>query len=162
MPVPDVFGSRVIASLHKPELRFKICMYAAIPLTLRLTQQTASTRVFEMIAASLLACSADVRVQVLKEYIANTEISEHRPWMLQQLLRGREYSSYSVAHEGQLVMHSDNEACLSCLDYAHINSKQVDFWYLPAMLLRFKVHARGAGTPAMALLYRHVHEPEQY
>ncbi len=59
---------------------------------------------------------------------------EHRPWMLQQLLRGREYSSYSVAHEGQLVMHSDNEASLSCLDYAHINSKQVSFYHPTAML----------------------------
>ncbi|BDA48532.1 hypothetical protein COCOBI_12-2120 [Coccomyxa sp. Obi] len=66
--------------------------------------------------------------KVLKAYIANTEISEHKPWMLQQLLRGREYSSYSVAHEGQLVMHSDNEASLSCLDYSHINSKQIWDW----------------------------------
>lgn len=74
-------------------------------------------------------------VQALREYIAKTEISEHRPWMLQQLLRGREYSSYSVAHEGQLVMHSDNEACLSCLDYAHINSKQVDSRKPSALLL---------------------------
>lgn len=66
------------------------------------------------------------RLQALVEYMGTMgEVSEARPWMLQQLLQGCEFSSYSVAHEGQLVMHSDNEACLSCLDYAHINSQQV-------------------------------------
>lgn len=64
-------------------------------------------------------------MQVLSRYVKGLEISESKPWMLQQFLTGAEYSSYSIAHNGRVVMHSDNEACLSCLDYAHVDSQPV-------------------------------------
>jgi hypothetical protein len=65
------------------------------------------------------------RPQALSRYVDGLDISEAKPWMLQQFLVGAEYSSYSVAHKGRVVLHSDNEACLSCLDYAHVGSPEV-------------------------------------
>ena len=51
------------------------------------------------------------RVQALAGYVADPWTSRRdQPWMLQQLLQGSEYSSYSIAHEGRLVLHSDTEA----------------------------------------------------
>ena len=70
--------------------------------------------------------------QALWEYVEGLDISPTKPWMLQRLLAGMEYSSYTLAHRGRVLAHSDNEACLSCLDYAHVDSTQVPF---PALLL---------------------------
>lgn len=63
--------------------------------------------------------------QALADYARGLDISPVRPWMLQRLLAGTEYSSYTLAHRGKILAHSDNEACLSCLDYAHVGSQQV-------------------------------------
>lgn len=57
--------------------------------------------------------------------MAGLDISEDAPWMLQQLLRGSEYSSYSIAHKGHLVLHSDTEARASNLRYHDTNNHQV-------------------------------------
>ena len=72
-----------------------------------------------------LAASRCMYAQALWEYVEGLEISPTKPWMLQQLLTGTEYSSYTLAHQGKILAHSDNEACLSCLDYAHVGSTQV-------------------------------------
>ena len=63
--------------------------------------------------------------QALAEYVRGLDISPLRPWMLQRMLAGIEYSSYTLAHRGAILAHSDNEACLSCLDYEHVDSQQV-------------------------------------
>jgi hypothetical protein len=65
-----------------------------------------------------------LHAQALWEYTKDLDISPVQPWMLQQLLSGTEYSSYTVAHRGHVLAHSDNEACLSCLDYEHVDSQQ--------------------------------------
>jgi hypothetical protein len=64
-------------------------------------------------------------MQKLAAYIERLDISEEQPWMLQQLLRGKEYSSYSIAFEGQLVLHSDTRARASNLRYLHTDNQQV-------------------------------------
>ncbi len=58
--------------------------------------------------------------QKLEAYIAGLDISETQPWLLQQFIRGPEYACYSVVHAGNIVAHADNEAELSCLNYAHV------------------------------------------
>ncbi len=59
------------------------------------------------------------RLQALREYVALTWRSPRTSrWMLQQLLQGTEFSSYSVAHEGHLILHCDTVACASNLRYA--------------------------------------------
>ena len=45
--------------------------------------------------------------------------------MLQQLLQGTEFSSYSVAHEGHLILHCDTVACASNLRYVDVGDRQV-------------------------------------
>ena len=45
--------------------------------------------------------------------------------MLQQLLQGTEFSSYSIAHEGHLILHCDTVACASNLRYANVGDHQV-------------------------------------
>jgi len=62
---------------------------------------------------------------VLADYVAGLDISEDQPWMLQQLLQGTEFSSYSVAHEGHLILHSDTLACASNLRYLNLDDHQV-------------------------------------
>ena len=57
--------------------------------------------------------------------MADLEISEDQPWMLQQLLQGTEFSSYSIAHEGHLILHCDTVACASNLRYANVGDHQV-------------------------------------
>ena len=64
-------------------------------------------------------------VQALAGYVADLDVSEDQPWMLQQLLQGSEYSSYSIAHAGHLVLHSDTEARASNLRYLDTNSREV-------------------------------------
>ena len=58
-------------------------------------------------------------------YARALDISPAAPWQLQQKLRGREFSCNTIAFEGRVVAHADNEACLSCLNYRHIGDKQV-------------------------------------
>ena len=64
-------------------------------------------------------------MQALAGYVADLDVSEDQPWMLQQLLQGSEYSSYSIAHEGHVVLHSDTEARASNLRYLDTNSREV-------------------------------------
>ena len=59
--------------------------------------------------------------------MADLDISEDQPWMLQQLLLGTEFSSYSIAHEGRLILHCDTVACASNLRYANVGDHQVRF-----------------------------------
>jgi hypothetical protein len=62
---------------------------------------------------------------VLEQYIAGLQISDTQPWLLQQFMRGPEYASYSIVHNGNVVAHADNIAELSCLNYAHVGSPEV-------------------------------------
>ena len=39
------------------------------------------------------------------ERLPKVEISEKKPWILQEFIPGQEYSTYSVAHEGKLTAH---------------------------------------------------------
>lgn len=64
-------------------------------------------------------------LQVLERYIQQYEISMERRWLLQQFLQGPEYSCYTLAYKGRPVAHVDNQAELSCLNYAHVGIPQV-------------------------------------
>ncbi|CAK0738655.1 hypothetical protein CVIRNUC_001074 [Coccomyxa viridis] len=66
--------------------------------------------------------------KALANYVADLDVSEDQPWMLQQLLQGSEFSSYSIAHEGHLVLHSDTEARASNLRYLDTNSREILEW----------------------------------
>ena len=58
--------------------------------------------------------------------------------MLQQLLQGTEFSSYSVAHEGHLILHSDTLACASNLRYLNLDDHQVRQAQLSCLAIAFK------------------------
>ena len=47
-----------------------------------------------------------------------------KPWLLQQLLKGREYSCNAIAYRGHVVAFADTDAQLSNLNYAHIGVPQ--------------------------------------
>ncbi|KAK9831523.1 hypothetical protein WJX81_005430 [Elliptochloris bilobata] len=66
--------------------------------------------------------------EALKDYTRTLDISAAAPWQLQQMLKGREFSCNTIAHEGRVVAHADNEACLSCLYYNHVGEKQIYSW----------------------------------
>ena len=45
--------------------------------------------------------------QALADYVRGLDISPVRPWMLQRMLAGTEYSSYTLVHRGRILAHSD-------------------------------------------------------
>ncbi len=63
--------------------------------------------------------------QELESYTEGLDISEAQPWLLQQFLRGPEYASYSIVAGSNVIAHVDNEAELSCLNYAHVGQSEV-------------------------------------
>ena len=60
--------------------------------------------------------------------LQTVDIGPNCPWILQQFLNGREYSCYTVADEGRIVAHSDNIASLSCLNFGHVDSREIAEW----------------------------------
>ena len=60
--------------------------------------------------------------------LQTVDIGPNCPWILQQYLNGREYSCYTVADEGRIVAHSDNIASLSCLNFGHVDSREIAEW----------------------------------
>jgi hypothetical protein len=44
------------------------------------------------------------------------------------LLQGKEYSCYSLAHEGRVVAHADTAAELSNLNYQHCTHPRIKQW----------------------------------
>ena len=47
-----------------------------------------------------------------------------KPWLLQHLLKGQEYSCNAIAYRGHVVAFADTDAQLSNLNYAHIGVPQ--------------------------------------
>ena len=62
------------------------------------------------------------------DWLQSVNIGPNCPWILQQYLNGREYSCYTVADEGRIVAHSDNIASLSCLNFGHVDSREIAEW----------------------------------
>ena len=100
---------------HMLRRKMSVCM-GSVPLKSALLAEEAASA-----SRRGVACAR----QALAEYARGLDISPLRPWMLQRMLAGTEYSSYTLAHRGRILAHSDNEACLSCLDYEHVDSQQV-------------------------------------
>ncbi len=87
------------------------------------------SQIFIMIAPAY--CSRCVPVLLessLCDCLQSVDISLNCPWILQQYLTGREYSCYTVADEGRIVAHSDNIASLSCLNFGHVDSREIAEW----------------------------------
>lgn len=78
--------------------------------------------------------------QVLENYIRQFEMSVDQPWLLQQFLKGPEYSSYTIADNGRMVAHCDNVACLSCLQYKHVDIPEVTICLSSLQLFVFTSH----------------------
>ncbi len=50
--------------------------------------------------------SPAVRQERIVRVLAEASVSERRPWIAQELLRGEEWCTYSVAHEGLIAAHA--------------------------------------------------------
>jgi len=48
----------------------------------------------------------DFRRKEISRKLAETGVSDRRPWIAQELLRGEEWCTYSVAHEGRIAAHA--------------------------------------------------------
>lgn len=69
----------------------------------------------------ILPCSPDR----LDTFLSGVNISSSRPFMLQQLMHGPEFSCYALAHKGRLVAHSDTAACISNLNFKHLGRPEI-------------------------------------
>eukprot|EP00877_Chromochloris_zofingiensis_P006591 jgi/Chrzof1/2185/Cz11g05110.t1 len=63
-------------------------------------------------------------------YISKPDItiSDSQPWILQQFIKGPEYSCFTIAHEGRVVAHADTTASLSNLNYAYKGVPDIRDW----------------------------------
>eukprot|EP00878_Enallax_costatus_P031410 GHUV01034351.1.p1 GENE.GHUV01034351.1~~GHUV01034351.1.p1 ORF type:complete len:435 (+),score=89.55 GHUV01034351.1:118-1305(+) len=73
-----------------------------------------------------LPCPQDQLVAYVNR--ADVIITEQQPWILQEFIRGKEYSCYSLAANGRLVAHSDTLAELSNLNFAHQGHPGIQQW----------------------------------
>ena len=60
--------------------------------------------------------------------MANIDISPASPWLVQAFLKGTEYSTCAIAHQGKLALFTDNEASISCFNYRHAGNKEIHRW----------------------------------
>ena len=61
----------------------------------------------------------------LDAFLSSVNISSKRPFMLQQLMNGPEYSCYALADRGRLVAHADTSAQLSNLNFKHLGRPEI-------------------------------------
>lgn len=61
----------------------------------------------------------------LDAFLRSVNISESRPFMLQQLMKGPEFSCYALADHGRLVAHADTKAQLSNLNFKHMGRPEI-------------------------------------
>ncbi|KAK9862330.1 hypothetical protein WJX84_000106 [Apatococcus fuscideae] len=62
----------------------------------------------------------------LDAFLRSVNISESRPFMLQQLMKGPEFSCYALADKGRLVAHADTCAQLSNLNFKHVGRPEIE------------------------------------
>ena len=67
--------------------------------------------------------------QKLEAYMADIDvISPQAPWTCQAFVKGQEYSSCAIAHEGSVTMFTDNAASISCFNYKYQGDERLYHW----------------------------------
>uniref|UniRef100_A0A0G4HZ53 ATP-grasp domain-containing protein n=1 Tax=Chromera velia CCMP2878 TaxID=1169474 RepID=A0A0G4HZ53_9ALVE len=64
----------------------------------------------------------------LEKYLDETTISPDRPWLVQEFLEGREYSSCALSWKGKLLAFTDNEAVISCYNFKYAGRDKIQEW----------------------------------
>lgn len=65
----------------------------------------------------------------LSAYMSDIDdISPSAPWTCQSYVKGSEYSSCAIAHEGALTMFTDSSASISCFNYKHAGEPKLREW----------------------------------
>jgi len=64
----------------------------------------------------------------LTEYLDGIEVTPQSPWVAQAFVKGVEYSTCAVAHQGSLAMYTDNVASISCFNYEYQAHAQLHHW----------------------------------
>lgn len=67
----------------------------------------------------------------LQQYLSGPEapsITPASPWLLQRFVQGPEYAAYTLVRDGRMLAFADNEACMSCMRYAHVSQADVRSW----------------------------------
>jgi predicted ATP-grasp superfamily ATP-dependent carboligase len=64
----------------------------------------------------------------LAAYIEDIEISTASPWVCQEFVKGQEYSTCAIAHQGSLTLFTDNKASISCFNYQQAGERKLREW----------------------------------
>ena len=64
----------------------------------------------------------------LEEYMCDLTITPQAPWLVQEFIKGNEYSTCAIAHEGALALFTDNAASISCFNYEPAREPQLREW----------------------------------
>ena len=65
---------------------------------------------------------------LLASYISDIEITPATPWAVQAFIKGTEYSTCAIAHDGALALYTDNEASISCFNYSYKGDPRLRNW----------------------------------
>merc|ERR1711871_11066 len=64
----------------------------------------------------------------LAKYIEDIEITTAQPWVCQEFIKGQEYSTCAIAHQGSLTLFTDNKASISCFNYQQAGERKLREW----------------------------------
>lgn len=69
--------------------------------------------------------------KTLQRYLQGPDapsITPASPWLLQRFVQGPEFAAYALVRDGRILAFADNEACMSCMRYAHVAQHDVWAW----------------------------------
>ncbi len=64
----------------------------------------------------------------MEDYLRKLPMSEERPWVMQEFVRGREYCTHSTVRHGQIRLHCCSESSPFQVNYAHVDRPEILAW----------------------------------
>ncbi|NEP00389.1 MAG: ATP-grasp domain-containing protein [Symploca sp. SIO2E9] len=66
--------------------------------------------------------------QEMKDFVNSLPISEEKPWIMQEFVKGKEYCTHSTVRKGQIRLHCCCESSEFQVNYEHVNHPQIYEW----------------------------------
>lgn len=73
-------------------------------------------------------------------FVHSLPISEHKPWVMQEFITGKEYCTHSTLRQGELRLHCCCESSAFQVNYDHVNNLKIEDW-----VRRFTAHLNLTG-----------------
>lgn len=64
----------------------------------------------------------------MEDYVRRLPISEEKPWVMQEFIRGREYCTHSTVRKGKIRLHCCSESSPFQVNYAQVDRPEILAW----------------------------------